>query len=202
MSSSNGDSEIISISKNNNEDSNEQENIIVKETKISDVSKETQIELNNQTLFQFTTYIEKDKLVFKLAEIGVFAPYIYLKKLTLQDFQDIHHMFKSCDDLESVQKHILALFSQNQIKLTQENDDSITFNITGKNISKTVKIEIKGERKMATEKDDVLLKLYHIQKNEIKLMKEIMKVTKGLKEEDGYDFMKKVKEIFNNKIEN
>ena len=111
-------------------------------------------------------------------------------------------MFRSCDDLETVQKHILTLFSKKQIKLTQENDDSITFNITGKNISKTVKIEIKGERKMATEKDDVLLKLYQIQKNEIKLMKEIMKVTKGLKEEDGYDFMKKIKEIFNNKIEN
>jgi len=194
MSSLNEDSEIILISKDNNENIDEQENIIVKETKVSDVPKETHISLNDQTLFQFTTYIENDKLVFKLAEIGVFAPYIYLKKLSLKDFHDIHNMFKSCDDLETVQKHILNLFKNNKIKLTQENDDSITFNITGKNISKEVKIEIKGERKMATEKNDVLLKLYHIQKNEIKILKEIIEVTKGLKEEEGYNFMKKLKE--------
>ena len=195
MSSLNEDSEIILIPKDNNENIDEQENIIVKETKVSDVPKETHISLNDQTLFQFTTYIENDKLVFKLAEIGVFAPYIYLKKLSLKDFHDIHNMFKSCDDLETVQKHILNLFKNNKIKLTQEkNDDSITFNINGKNISKEVKIEIKGERKMATEKNDVLLKLYHIQKNEIKILKEIIEVTKGLKEEEGYNFMKKLKE--------
>ena len=127
------------------EDCGDKEDIIVKHTKISDVPKENQIRLDDQTLFQFSTYIENDKLVLKLDEIGAFAPFIFLKKLTLEDFIKIHKMFKSCDDLEEVQKHIGKLFADGRIKLDQKKDaeDTIILKIKARHISGEVEIEIK-----------------------------------------------------------
>ena len=178
------------------EDCGDKEDIIVKHTKISDVPKENQIRLDDQTLFQFSTYIENDKLVLKLDEIGAFSPFIFLKKLTLEDFIKIHKMFKSCDDLEEVKKHIGNLFADGRIKLDQKKDaeDTIILKIKARHISGEVEIEIKGQRRMTTQKDESLMKLYKIQKDEIKIMKEIEKFIKD-HEEDDNEIINKIKEL-------
>ena len=179
------------------EEGQKNEEIIVEHLKISDVPKDSQIRLNSQTLFQFSTDIEDDKLVLKLNEIGAFSPFIYLKKLTLDDFIKIHKMFRSCDNLQEVQNHIAILFANNKIKLTQNKDeeDAIILNIKTRNISEDVQIKIEGERKMTTQKDESLMKLYKIQKNEIKILKEIENFIKENGKDGDNEIIKKIKDI-------
>ena len=179
------------------EEGQKNEEIIVEHLKISDVPKDSQIRLNSQTLFQFSTDIENDKLVLKLNEIGAFSPFIYLKKLTLDDFIKNHKMFRSCDNLQEVQNHIAILFANNKIKLTQNKDEenAIILNIKTRNISEDVQIKIEGERKMTTRKDESLMKLYKIQKNEIKILKEIENFIKENEKDGGNDIIKKIKDI-------
>ena len=173
-------------------DNPEQEDIIVKEVKLSDIPKERQISLNKETIFEFFCTIEKDEVVLKLSEISSFAPFIYLKKISLEGFQQIHKMFNSCDNVEDVQNHINTLFKDKKIKLTQENEESLIMNITAHDISVEVKIVIPAERKMTTHKDETLMKLYNIQKNEIKLLKEIEKI---MKDSHDYNLINKFEEI-------
>jgi hypothetical protein len=179
------------------EEGQKNEEIIVEHLKISDVPKDSQIRLNSQTLFQFSTDIENDKLVLKLNEIGAFSPFIYLKKLTLDDFIKNHKMFRSCDNLQEVQNHIAILFANNKIKLTQNKDEenAIILSIKTRNISEDVQIKIEGERKMTTRKDESLMKLYKIQKNEIKILKEIENYIKENEKDGGNDIIKKIKDI-------
>ena len=179
------------------EEGQKNEEIIVEHLKISDVPKDSQIRLNSQTLFQFSTDIEDDKLVLKLNEIGAFSPFIYLKKLTLDDFIQNHKMFRSCGNLQEVQNHIAILFANNKIKLTQNKDeeDAIILNIKTRNISEDVQIKIEGERKMTTQKDESLMKLYKIQKNEIKILKEIENFIKENGKDGDNEIIKKIKDI-------
>jgi hypothetical protein len=179
------------------EEGQKNEEIIVEHLKISDVPKDSQIRLNSQTLFQFSTDIENDKLVLKLNEIGAFSPFIYLKKLTLDDFIKNHKMFRSCENLQEVQNHFAILFANNKIKLTQNKDEenAIILNIKTRNISEDVQIKIEGERKMTTRKDESLMKLYKIQKNEIKILKEIENFIKENEKDGVNDIIKKIKDI-------
>ena len=105
-------------------------------------------------------------------------------------------MFNSCDNVEDVQNHINTLFKDKKIKLTQENEESLIMNITAHDISVEVKIVIPAERKMTTHKDETLMKLYNIQKNEIKLLKEIEKI---MKDSHDYNLINKFEEILKRK---
>ncbi len=174
-----------------------QEVIENKPIKISEVPKESQIKLNDQTLFQFSCTIKNDKICLKLCEIGAFAPFIYVKKITLDGFKEYHRMFRSCNDLETVKKHIDKLFNDKKVKLTQEKEDFINFVITANNISEKVTIEIPGERMITSEKDEALMKLYKIQKDQIKLLKEISNYIKP-KEKNGSEIINKIKDIISN----
>ena len=103
-------------------------------------------------------------------------------------------MFRSCSDLEAVKTHILRLFNNKKIKLIQEKEDSIKFILTVYNISEELDIEIEANRIMTTEKDDALLKLYEIQKKEIKLLKEIENYMRKLGQK-GNNFIEELNKI-------
>ena len=182
-------------------DENDQENeeIIVKHTKKSEVPEKKQLPLGDEygTVFQFSTEVNNDKLVLKLNEIGAFSPFIYLKKMTLDEFKENHKMFKSCDNLEKVQEHIEKLFNEKKIELSQVKNSSICLNITAHNISKEEKIPFNCKRKMTTQKDEILIELYKIQKNEIKILKDMENFIKK-NEKNGNvanEIINKMKEI-------
>ena len=177
------------------EDEISQEIIENKPVKISEVPKESQIILNDK-IFQFFCTIKNEKISLKLCEIGSFAPFIYIKNITLEGFKEIHSMFRSCDNLETVKKHIDKLFADGKIELTQQKDDSINFVITARNISEKVTIEIPGDRIITNEKDEALMTLYKIQKDQIKLLKDISNYIKT-KEKNGSEIISKIKEIIN-----
>ena len=180
------------ISKNNNEDE-----VVINLEKISDVPKENRIKLDNDTIFSFSYLVDNDHIILTLNEIGAFAPYIYKSVLTLDEIQEKYKMFKSCDNLKEVEKHIGNLFKDRKIKLKKEKEDAIIFELTVFNISHEVDIQIEAQRIMTTKKDDVLLQLYKIEKDQIKLLKEIEESLKKLGP-DGNNLMKKINEFKQN----
>ena len=148
----------------------------IKVKKSSEVDKSKQIRLNEETLFEFDCLVEDEYLYLKLNEIEALSPYIYIKKIDLKELQkDVHKMFKALDTLDEVKQHIEQLFKDGKIKLRQERNEEIFFDIKAYYISEEVKFSIKAEREMTNNKDNMLLKLYEIQKQ---LLKDIAQANK------------------------
>ena len=162
---------------------------------LSEVPEEERIKLND-SLFHFSSTIKNDKLSLKLVEISAYAPFIYSINLSLEEFTKISKIFRSCENLEEVKTHIDRLFALKRITLGQEEgkEDSITFFIKAYDISEEIEIEIKGKRIITNEKDKALMKLYEIEKNQIKLMKEIEKY---ISQQKDNEIINKIKVLLN-----
>ena len=169
-----------------------QKEYLVKQEKIKDVPENERIKLDDDTIYRFSCTVSRGYLTLKLAEIGAFAPYIYEKVLTLEQIQKNYKMFRSCDNLEKVQYHILKLFENKKIRLKKEKEDYIKFILNVYMISDNLDIEIEAKRIMTTIKDDALLKLYEIEKRQLKLLKEIEMSAKKL---GNNNFVEKINEI-------
>ena len=149
------------------------------------VDKNKKIELKGKdkdtldTLFEFTNEVEDNYLILKLSEIDALAPFIYIRKITLEEMRIVHPMFKACDTLNDVKKHIETLFNNDRIKLSQKSKDKITFEINAYYISYEKPITIDAEIEMTDDKVPMLLKLYELQKEKLKLLKEIEIIAKN-----------------------
>jgi len=163
----------ISLNKITLSSINPETQVSVKQEKIKDVPENERIKLNDDTIFRFESSVADDSLSLKLFEIGSFAPYIYEVILSLDELINIHKMFKSCENIEEAKAHFDKLFELKQINLTQEEKDHITFNIKAHDISTEQEFKIDAIRKITTEKDESLMKLYEIEKKQLKLWKEV-----------------------------
>ena len=150
----------------------------IQEIKSSDVDKKKQIKLNDDTLFKFDCDVEDDYLILKLSEIDALAPFIYIKKITLDELIEVHKVFKSCNNLNEVKEHIDKLFEMKKIKLSQNKREEIIFNFKIFYLSFEDKFQIIAKREMTDDKDPMLLKLYDIQKQKLKILKEFEKYIK------------------------
>ena len=180
------------VSVENNNQVNEEE---IKLIKSSTVKKEDQIELKGKdTLFQFSCKAIDDKLCLKLTEIDAVSPFYYLREIDRDGLEQKHRLFKSLESLEKAAYHINRLFKQGRIQLDQEKEDEIIFKIKADYISEEVSFDIEAERKMTDKPDEMMLKLYKIQKQKDKMIKEI----ENLVLNGNYDsktLAKKIKEI-------
>ena len=169
----------------------------IQEIKSSDVDKNKQIKLDEDTLFQFDCNVEDDYLILKLSEIDAIAPFIYIKKITLDELIEVHKVFKSCNNLNEVKEHIDKLFEMKKIKLIQNKREEIIFNFKIFYLSFEDKFQIIAKREMTDDKDPMLLKLYDIQKQKLKILKEFENYIKSLNG-NGKEIEKKLKEIKEN----
>ena len=180
------------VSVENNNQVNEEE---IKLIKSSTVKKEDQIELKGKdTLFQFSCKAIDDKLCLKLTEIDAVSPFYYLREIDRDGLEQKHRLFKSLESLEKAAYHINRLFKQGRIQLDQEKEDEIIFKIKADYISEEVSFDIEAERKMTDKPNAMMLKLYKIQKQKDKMIKEIENsVLNG--NYDSKTLAKKIKEI-------
>ena len=169
----------------------------IQEIKSSDVDKNKQIKLDEDTLFQFDCNVEDDYLILKLSEIDAIAPFIYIKKITLDELIEVHKVFKSCNNLNEVKEHIDKLFEMKKIKLSQNKREEIIFNFKIFYLSFEDKFQIIAKREMTDDKDPMLLKLYDIQKQKLKILNEFENYIKSLGG-TGKEIEKKLKEIKEN----
>ena len=167
--------------------------------KSSDV-KDKIIKLNEDTIFQFDCTVNNNYLILSFSEVDALAPFIYTKNMSLKDIIKAHKIFRACDDLNEVQKYIINLFKKGKISLSQKKSEELILKIKVYNISFEDGFEIIVERKMIENKDDMLLKLYSIEKNGQKILKEIESLFKNDKYKDLelYQKFKKIKEKYEN----
>ena len=132
--------------------------------------------------------IDKDCIVFKIIENKVYSPFTFEGKFTLNHFIKNHPIFKSCDNLEEVLRHINNLYKNNRIILNnagERGERSLFFNIF--NISEEEKTkEFNLVLKMTSEKDKALEDLYKIQKEQLELFKKIKSLVKKNKIENKF----------------
>ena len=157
--------------------------------KISEVKKEDQISIDEDTRFEFscTSNKEKNELCIELSEIGALCPYIYQRKLNFDDMIDIHKIFRSCDNIKEVEEHINRLFkTPGKVCLSKSDKDneSIFLNLKIFVFSSEEDRQIELFKVMTSEKDKTLENLYKIQKNGDKIFKNIRKYLEknGLKD--------------------
>ena len=149
---------------------NELNNMQLEEKKIMKlVDLEYDIEYNLQLIK------ENDKIHFILKETKVFVPFTFEGYFSLDDFIKRHIGFKSCDNLDDVLKHLFHLYNNNKISINDLGYEQERYLfLMAWNISEEFQSEhFALARKMTENKDEDLLHLYKIQKNEIKLLKDI-----------------------------
>ena len=151
----------------------------IKIEKSENVDKAKQIRLNEDTLFKFDCIVNEDKITLKLSEIDNLAPFIYIINLDLDGIREKHKVFRACDDLDEVKEHLDKLFQNKKILLSQDKEEEIELKIKVNYISYEDEFQITLERKMTDNKDAMLLKLYEIQKNKEKLIKDCLKYAKS-----------------------
>ena len=166
-----------------NDDIPENTDILNIPTIISDDLEEKKlIQLDDDTTFEFKCKVEENNLKLILSEVSALAPFIYETKLTMDAIIKVNDIFKACDNLGKIKEHIDNLFNAKRIKLSSSKNKEIIYcEFRAFNISGEEQFKIPTERKITNEKDQMLLKLYSIQKEKLKILKDIEKYLKGNK---------------------
>ena len=166
-----------------NDDIPENTDILNIPTIISDDLEEKKlIQLDEDTTFEFKCKVEENNLKLILSEVSALAPFIYETKLTMDAIIKVNDIFKACDNLGKIKEHIDNLFNAKRIKLSSSKNKEIIYcEFRAFNISGEEQFKIPTERKMTNEKEQMLLKLYSIQKEKLKILKDIEKYLKGNK---------------------
>ena len=174
---------VISNYNLSNDDIPENTDILNIPTIISDDLEEKKlIQLDDDTTFEFKCKVEENNLKLILSEVSALAPFIYETKLTMDAIIKVNDIFKACDNLGKIKEHIDNLFNAKRIKLSSSKNKEIIYcEFRAFNISGEEQFKIPTERKMTNEKEQMLLKLYSIQKEKLKILKDIEKYLKGNK---------------------
>ena len=152
-----------------------------KTIKTEELEKKRLIKLDDDTTFDFQCKVEKEeeeeeKIKLILSEVSAVAPFIYEAELGKDDLISASKIFRSCEDLKEVKTHIEKLFDLDRIKLNPNKDKTlIHFEFNAFNISCEEKFTITSKRVMIDkeEQEEMLLKLYSIQKEKLKILKDI-----------------------------
>ena len=131
--------------------------------------------------YELLLFKENDKIHFILKETKIFVPFTFEGYFSLDDFIKRHNGFKSCDNLDDILKHLYNLYNKNKISINNLGYEKERYLfIMAWDISEEFQSEnFALTQKMTENKDEDLLHLYKIQKNEIKLLKEIKSMIEG-----------------------
>ena len=163
--------------------------------KVTDVNKDEQICLDEDTVFKFSCHYINDEelLCIELSEIGALCPFIYQRKLNLEDMKKIHKAFRACDNMKEVEEHINRLFKAGgKIWLTKnDNEDIESINLNLKILFMADEDDkiIELYKVMTSEKDKALEELYKNEKDYIKAFKKIRKMLEDKGDKNGLKFL-------------
>ena len=117
---------------------------------------------------------EKEYLYFKMQENTALAPFFYDVSYVKDELIKIHPIFKSVD-MDQAKEHLESLFNNKMVKLHYANEEKteITMEIESIWFIKKIKIpfELHKEMEREEEKNDLMIRLYNINKKKKKLAK-------------------------------
>jgi hypothetical protein len=140
-----------------------------------------------------------DYFYIKMVEKTAEAPFYYNRSFTIEELQEVDNSWKSCD-LKDVKEHIKTLFNKKKIKLFYDNDNDkeiIKMELSILLFEDKYKIYFKLYREMVPEemKDEELLNLYEIEKNKIKMIKELSSILNNFSNQEEKAIGEKLKQL-------
>lgn len=146
--------------------------------------------------FDICEYEENKYLYIKMIENTANAPFYYNKSYTIEDLHSLHKIFKA-DNIDEVKIDLKTLFDQKKIKLSfDKNKEIILMELDVINFATNYKINFELYKEMIPfeEKDQRLIDLYNIEKQKLKVLKEINLLIEKLKGNKGEkDFISELK---------
>ena len=139
-----------------------------------------------------------DYLYIKMTENTAVAPFYYNRSFTIEELQELDDIFRTCD-LNEIKDHIKSLFEEKKIKLIYDNENKtiIKMELSVVLFVTKYKIYFKLYKEMIPEeiKDRELLNLYEIEKNKIKMIKELASIFNSFSNKEEKDIGEKLKEL-------
>ena len=139
-----------------------------------------------------------DYLYIKMTENTAVAPFYYNRSFTIEELQELDDIFRTCD-LNEIKDHIKSLFEEKKIKLIYDNENKtiIKMELSVVLFVTKYKIYFKLYKEMIPEeiKDRELLNLYEIEKNNIKMIKELASIFNSFSNQEEKDIGGKLKEM-------
>ena len=151
----------------------------------------------DQIHFEFRMILEKDKIHFWLKEDKIYTPFTFEQSFTYDQFVENHQIFKACDDLKEIHKHLINLYNKNRVGLVAAAESSVrllTFKVGFISNQEESTNDFTLELKMTENKDDDLLKLYKIQKDQIAALRKVLKLLNDEQLPKEMPFYKAIKE--------
>ena len=138
-----------------------------------------------------------DYLYIKMTENTAVAPFYYNRSFTIEELQELDDIFRTCD-LNEIKDHIKSLFKEKRIKLIYENNkEIIKMELSVVLFVTKYKIYFKLYKQMIPEeiKDEQMLNLYEIEKNKIKMIKDLASIFNSFSNQEEKAIGEKLKEL-------
>ena len=155
------------------------------------------IDENDEIHFEFRMILEEDKIHFWLKEDKIFTPFTFEQFFTYEQFVEHHKIFKACDNLKEIHKHLINLYNAKRIKLMAvggSNERMIIFNVAFISNQEEKTKDFTLELNMTENKDDDLLRLYNIQKDQIAALRKVLKLLQDEQMSKELPFYKAIKD--------
>ena len=138
-----------------------------------------------------------DYLYIKMTENTAVAPFYYNRSFTIEELQELDDIFRTCD-LNEIKDHIKSLFKEKRIKLIYDNNkEIIKMELSVVLFVTKYKIYFKLYKQMIPEeiKDEQMLNLYEIEKNKIKMIKDLASIFNSFSNQEEKAIGEKLKEL-------
>jgi hypothetical protein len=133
-----------------------------------------------------------------MTENTAIAPFYYNRSFTIEELQELDDIFRTCD-LNEIKDHIKSLFKENKIELIYDNENKtiIKMELSVVLFVTKYKVYFKLYKQMIPEeiKDEQLLNLYEIEKNKIKMIKELASIFNSFNNQEEKAIGEKFKEL-------
>jgi hypothetical protein len=166
------------------------------------IKKELPLEGSKDTSFDiyFDIYHSEndDYLYIKLIENSAVAPFYYNKSFTIEELRIIHRIFNA-DNIDQVRMDLEKSFNSKKIKLVNDpKGDRIIMEIKAYLFCDecTISLPLSKEMIPKDERNNKLIELYKINKNQIKIGKELYSYLKSYQGNFDRDILNNLKEIF------
>ena len=155
------------------------------------------IDLDDDIQYMLKMFLEEDKIHFWLKEDKIYTPFTFEESFTFEQFIKKHKIFKACDNLKEIYGHLNKLYDQQRIKLMSigaKREKMLIFNLDFISVKGVDTEYFTLELKMTENKDEDLLRLYTIQKDQIAALRKVLKLLKDEQLPKEMPFYKAIKE--------
>lgn len=136
--------------------------------------------LGDDKIFRFECEHIDEKLRLSLKEINAYSPYYYEAFYEKEELNKWKSLFKAIEKIDELIEQLLKLFEKKETILKEvDNGKKISICFKVPNFAEIFDVKFDLERKTIENKDDGLMLLFEIQKDNLKIINEIKEQCKN-----------------------